>query len=289
MRISRFVLATGCIAFLSAGSCHSNKKEKNREYAGDKFTANIRTTEPLTPEEERLGFKLPPGFEISLYASEPDIGKPINIAFDAKGRMWVTQSFEYPFPSAPGKGKDKLTILEDTDDDGKADRFTQFSDTLNIPIGILPLNDGAVAYSIPNIYKYTDANGDGKADAQKKLLGPFKIQDTHGMINNFVRGYDGWIHSCHGYTNRDTVAGADGDSISMISGNTFRFKPDGSRVEHTTDGRINPFGLVYDELGYLYSTDCHTSPLYQLIRDADYTQWGKEEGMGFAPDMTPFI
>jgi len=194
---------------------------------------------------------------------------------------------EYPFPAEPGKGKDKLTILEDTDNDGRADRFTLFSDTLNIPIGVLPVNDGAFVYSIPNIYKYTDSNGDGRADGQKKLLGPFKTKDTHGMINNFVKGYDGWIHSCHGFTNRDTVAGADGDSISMISGNTFRFKPDGSRIEHTTDGRINPFGLVYDELGYLYSTDCHSSPIYQLIRNADYMQWGKEEGMGFAPDMTP--
>ncbi|MCO5237015.1 MAG: c-type cytochrome [Chitinophagaceae bacterium] len=256
-------------------------------YAGDLFKANIRTTEALSPEEERLGFRLPEGFEINLFAAEPDIGKPMNIAFDARGRMWVTQSHEYPFPAKPGKGGDKVTILEDTDGDGRADKFTTFSDTLNIPIGVLPVGDGVIAYSIPNIYKYSDTNGDDHADQQTKLLGPFKTQDTHGMINNFVRGFDGWIHSCHGFTNRDTVAGKDGKTISMISGNTFRFLPDGSTVEHTTDGRINPFGLVYDEKGYLYSTDCHTSPLYQLIRGADYTQWGKEEDMGFAPDMTP--
>jgi putative heme-binding domain-containing protein len=201
--------------------------------------------------------------------------------------MWVTQSFEYPFPASPGKGTDRITILEDTDKDGKADRFTHFSDTLNIPIGILPVTDGAVAYSIPNVYRFADNDADGKADTKKSLLGPFEHRDTHGMVNNFMRGYDGWIHACHGFTNRSTVAGADGDSITMISGNTFRFRPDGSRVEHMTHGRINPFGLAYDELGYLYSTDCHTSPLYQLIRGADYTQWGKEEAMGFAPDMKP--
>lgn len=268
-------------------SCKDSPQQDNKEYSGDKFAVHIRTTEARTPEEERLGFKLPEGFEITCFASEPEIGKPINIAFDAKGRVWVTQSYEYPFAAQPGKGKDKLTILEDTDNDGKADKFTVFADTLNIPIGVLPLNDGAIVYSIPNVYKYTDANGDGKADAQKLMVGPFKTHDTHGMINNLVRGYDGWIHACHGFSNRDTVAGADGDSISMISGNTFRIRPDGSRVEKTTDGRINPFGLVYDERGYVYSTDCHTSPLYQLIRHADYTQWGKEEGMGFAPDMTP--
>ncbi len=261
--------------------------ETDTRFSGKKFSEHIRSTEARTPQDEQSGFKLPPGFEIELYASEPDIGKPINLTFDAKGRMWVTQSFEYPFAASPGKGSDRITILEDSDHDGKADRFTHFSDTLNIPIGILPLNDGAVAYSIPNVYRFTDSNGDGKADSKKVLFGPFEHRDTHGMVNNFIRGFDGWIHACHGFTNRSTVAGADGDSIRMISGNTFRFRPDGSRVEHFTHGRINPFGLAYDELGYLYSTDCHTSPLYQLIRDADYTQWGKEEAMGFAPDMKP--
>lgn len=278
-------------ALLIAGckdkSIEQDEKGDSSRFTGKKFNEHIRSTEARTPAEELSGFKLPPGFEIKLYASEPDIGKPINITFDARGRMWVTQSFEYPFPASQGKGSDRITILEDTDKDGTADRFTNFCDTLNIPIGILPIDDGAIAYSIPNVYRFVDSNGDGNAEAKKVLLGPFEHRDTHGMVNNLMRGYDGWIHACHGFTNRSTVAGADGDSITMISGNTFRFRPDGSRVEHFTHGRINPFGLAYDELGYLYSTDCHTSPLYQLIRGADYTQWGKEEAMGFAPDMKP--
>ncbi|HEX6226372.1 MAG TPA: PVC-type heme-binding CxxCH protein [Chryseolinea sp.] len=289
MRIKKGIVLSFFSAVMLMVGCQDKKNETadDTRFSGKKFNEHIRSTEARTPEEERLGFKLPPGFEIQLYASEPDIGKPINITFDAKGRMWVTQSFEYPFAASPGKGTDRITILEDTNHDGKADTFTQFSDTLNIPIGILPLNDGAVAYSIPNVYKFTDSNKDGKADDKKILLGPFEHRDTHGMVNNFIRGFDGWIHACHGFTNRSTVAGADGDSIKMISGNTFRFRPDGSRVEHFTHGRINPFGLAFDERGYLYSTDCHTSPLYQLIRGADYTQWGKEEAMGFAPDMKP--
>lgn len=262
--------------------------QNDPKYSGSLFAENIRTTEARSPQQEQAGFKLPPGFEIQLFAAEPDIGKPINLAFDAKGRMWVTQSFEYPFAAAPGTGKDRLTILEDTNHDGKADLFKHFVDTLNIPIGILPVNNGAIAYSIPKIYNLTDSNEDGKADASQSLFGPFQCKDTHGMINNLVRGYDGWIHACHGYTNRDTIAGTDGHQVIMVSGNTFRFKPDGSRVEQTTDGRINPFGLVFDEMGYLYSSDCHSSPLYQLIRGGDYTQWGKEEGMGYAPDMLSF-
>lgn len=291
MSINRVSALSVFIMPLLFAGCHDKGSEKSAaddsRFSGKKFNEHIRSTEARTPEEERSGFKLPPGFEISLYASEPDIGKPMNINFDAQGRMWVTQSFEYPFPASPGNGSDRITILEDTDNDGKADRFTHFDDTLNIPIGIFPVSDGAIAYSIPNVYRFTDSNRDGKADSEKVLLGPFQHRDTHGMVNNFIRGYDGWIHACHGFTNQSTVAGADGDSITMISGNTFRFRIDGSRVEHMTHGRINPFGLAYDELGYLYSTDCHTSPLYQLIRGGDYTQWGKEEGMGFAPDMKP--
>ena len=256
------------------------------QYSGALFNANIRSTAARTPEEERLGFKLPPGFEIQLYASEPDIGKPLNIAFDAKGRMWVTQSFEYPFPAeAPNKGKDRLTILEDTDHDGKADKFTHFNDTLNIPIGVLPLNDGAIAFSIPSVTKFTDTNGDGVSDKQQTLFANFGHVDTHGMINNFVRGYDGWVYADHGYTNTSKIAGTDGHSITMTSGNTFRFKIDGSRVEHATYGRVNPFGQAYDERGYLYSTDCHSSPLYQLIMGGDYPSFGKTTKMGFAPDM----
>lgn len=296
MKIDYRVL-TSIFLLLLIGCANLSEKEKSEEeqqaaadslYSGSKFSEHVRTTEARTPEEERQGFKLPEGFEIELYASEPDIGKPINLSFDAQGRLWVTQSHEYPFAAEPGKGGDKLSILEDTDQDGKADKFIHYEDTLNIPIGILPVEQATIAYSIPNVYKFVDTNGDGKADKSSVLLGPFGHQDTHGMINNIERGYDGWIYACHGFSNSSTVAGTDGDSIHMVSGNTFRFRADGSRVEQTTYGQVNPFGQVWDELGYRYTTDCHTSPIYQLIRGADYPHFGKkEEGIGFAPDTKP--
>jgi putative heme-binding domain-containing protein len=255
-------------------------------YSGILFNQNIRSTTARTPEEERAGFKLPPGFEITLFASEPEIGKPINIAFDAKGRMWVTQSFEYPFPAvAPRKGRDRLTILEDTNHDGRADKFTQVSDTLNIPIGVLPLNDGAIVYSIPNIYRYTDDGNGGYTS--HKMFGPFGHKDTHGMVNNMLRGYNGWVDVDHGFTNLSTISGTDGHTISMASGNTFRFKIDGSRVEQTTFGRVNPFGLAYDQKGYLYGSDCTSNPLYQLVRGGDYPAFGAgpASNIAFAPIM----
>ncbi|HMJ71541.1 MAG TPA: PVC-type heme-binding CxxCH protein [Cyclobacteriaceae bacterium] len=257
---------------------------------GAAFNENIRPTEPRTPEQELSGFIVPDGFEITLFASEPDIDKPMNLTFDAKGRMWVTQSFEYPFPTAPGlKSTDKLTIVEDTDNDGKADKFTVVSDTMNIPIGILPTADGAISFSVPNLYKLTDADRDDIPESKRRMFGPFGYQDTHGMVSNFIRGYDGWVHACHGYTNLSAFAGADGDTIRLVSGNTFRFRMDGSRVEQLTFGQVNPFGLVFDLYGYVYSTDSHSSPLYQLIRGGDYPHFGKVPIMGFGPDMKSLV
>jgi putative heme-binding domain-containing protein len=301
MKVIRSNIKPGllCMILLAGLGCNVSKKNQVKgalsnlppvPYPGpEKFADHIRTTEFQTPAQEQAGFKLPPGFEISLYASEPDIGKPINMEFDEKGRLWVTQSSEYPMAAAPAKGHDKITILEDTDGDGKADKFTPFATELNIPIGILPVQNGAVAFSIPNIYKFNDADGNGISENKKVLFGEFGHQDTHGMVNNFIRGFDGWIYACHGFTNTSTIAGTDRDSITMVSGNTFRFQEDGSRVEQTSYGRVNPFGYAFDELGYLYSVDCHSKPIYQLIQGGEYPHFGKKTpAMGYAPEMMSY-
>lgn len=277
------ILPLAAAALFLPGSAAFPNPEEARDESG---ALHIRQAEPRTPQEQVSGFSLPPGFEIELFAAEPDISKPINMAFDEKGRLWVTQSSEYPHAAAPGEGQDRITILEDTTGDGRADTFTDFADDLNIPIGILPVSEGAIGFSIPNIYRFVDSGGDGRADERHTLYGPFGYDDTHGMINGMTRGFDGWIHVCHGFANHSVVSGADGHAIDLNSGNTFRMKPDGSRLEQTTSGRINPFGMAYDELGYLYSADCHSMPLFQLIRGATYPNWTTGPGsLGYAPNM----
>lgn len=272
------------------GCSNQEKTEKDIPEAGDeRYAEHVRTSEFQTPEDEMHDFILPPGFEVTLFASEPDITKPINMAFDEKGRLWVTQSSEYPVAAGTSEGTDRITILEDTDGDGRADNISDFANDLNIPIGIMPVKGGVIAYSIPNLYKFTDTDNDGKSDKREVLLGEFEHLDTHGMVNNLFRGFDGWMHASHGFSNVSVVAGTDGDSIRMVSGNTFRFRTDGSRVEKTSDGRINPFGSDYDEMGYHYSADCHTLPIFQLIWGGNYSQWGKREpNMGFAPTMMDY-
>src|SRR5213593_723871 len=115
-----------------------------RMIAANPFAENVRPTEALTPELEQKSFHLPPGFEVQLVAAEPDIAKPMNLAFDATGRLWVTTSREYPFPAPPDKpARDRIMIFEDFGPDGRARKVTTFVDGLNIPIGLYPFRSAS--------------------------------------------------------------------------------------------------------------------------------------------------
>ncbi|NBV21961.1 MAG: hypothetical protein EBS05_08580 [Proteobacteria bacterium] len=290
--------------------------------AKDIFAENVRTTEPLSPEEEREKFHLPPGFKIQLVAAEPDLRKPMNMAFDSVGRLWITESREYPFAATnDATARDTIRIFSEFDENGRAGKVTTFATNLNIPIGLYPFRSPrssqreeaptdpklqapnskpnqsllpsaatgltwkCVVWSIPNIYLLEDTDGDGIADKKTLLYGPFDTtRDTHGNQASFRRGADGWIYATHGFNNQSRVRGRDGHEIFLPSGNIYRFKLDGSRIEHWTHGQVNPFGLCFDPLGNLYSADCHSSPIYQLLRGACYPSFGRpHDGLGFGP------
>ncbi len=249
---------------------------------------NVVEKDPLSPEQERMQFTVPKGFKVQLVASEPSIGKPIQMCFDTHGRLWVTTSQEYPFAAKDRPGKDKVYVLEDFAEDGHAKKINCFADDLNIPIGVCPLPSGneLVVYSIPYIYLLRDTNGDNRADEKKILYGPFETRDTHGMVNSFLLGLDGWMYGCHGFSNSSTVQGSDGQKLHMQSGNTYRFRLDGSHIEAWSRGQVNPFGLTFDPWGNLYTADCHSRPITQLIHGAYYSSFGKpHDGLGFGPDM----
>jgi putative heme-binding domain-containing protein len=252
---------------------------------------HIASTDPLRPEEQIKKIKLPPGFELQLVAADPDIRKPININFDAAGRLWLTETIEYPFAAKEGQGRDAVKILEDFGPDGKARKITTFADKLNIPIGVIPDvgGKGALIYSIPAIYHMTDAKGTGKADRREIFYSGFGFNDTHGMTGEFQLGFDGWIYACHGFSNTSKVKSKGDTAITMTSGNTYRIKPDGSRIEQWTWGQVNPFGLAFDPYGNLYSGDCHSQPLTMLVRHGWYVSFARpHDGLGFAPHMNTF-
>jgi putative heme-binding domain-containing protein len=252
---------------------------------------NVAATPHRKPEEERKLFRLPPGFEIQLVAAEPDIHKPLNIAFDDRGRLWVTDTVEYPYPPPRGKkSRDSVKILEDFADDGHARKITTFADGLVIPIGVIPLPavkpQDALVFSIPSISRLRDSKGGEHADGREVLYTEYGQRDTHGLTGSFTWGFDGWIYACHGFSNESTVKAKDGSAIKMTSGNTYRMKADGSHIEPYTHGQVNPYGLTFDPLGNLYSADCHTQPIYQLLRGAWYPSFGTaNDGLGLGPEM----
>ena len=254
----------------------------------DPFAEGVRPTEPVSAEEQAKTFILPVGFKVELVVAEPDIQKPMNMAFDAKGRLWVTSSREYPFPAPLDKpARDSIKVLEDFDENGRARKVTTFADGLNIPIGIYPYKNGVIAWSIPNIWFFQDTDGDGKADKREVLFGPFGWErDTHGNQASFRRGFDGWLYATHGFNNNSAVRGRDGNEVRMNSGNTYRMRLDGGRIEHHTFGQVNPFGMCFDPSGNMYSADCHSAPIYELLRGAFYPSFGKpHDGLGFAPTL----
>ena len=211
-------------------------------------TSLVRSSGPLSPEEQQIKLKVPDGFEIQLFASEPMINKPINLAQDARGRIWVSSTVEYPYAAKKDRwvdekgsrvrgSADAVKILEDTDGDGKADKVTNFADGLNIPTGVVPWHkaehkDGCIAWSIPNIWYFADTDGDGKCDHREVLFGPLGYEkDTHGMCSSF-RLRDGWVYATHGFNNKSKLVAKDGSELEMHSGNVFRFRPDGSHAVH---------------------------------------------------------
>lgn len=252
----------------------------------------VSPTDPLEPAEQAKQFKLPPGFAIQLVASEPQIQKPMNLAFDARGRLWVTHSTEYPFAAKEGvEPRDGVTVLEGIGLDGRAAKATRFADRLNIPIGVLPLGDGheAIVWSIPYIWKLTDRDRDGVADEREILYGPFDFVDTHGNQNAFRMGLDGWVYACHGFRNNSQIRlqGKGNVVLTLNSGNTYRFRPDGSAIEQVSWGQVNPFGLCFDPWGNFYTADCHSKPLTMVLRGGVYESFGKpHDGLGFAPIAT---
>ena len=132
-----------------------------------------------------------------------------------------------------------------------------------------------------------DTDGDGRADVREELYTGFGFKDTHGMASNFTYWVDGWIYGTHGFANHSEVRDRSGRVTVLDSGNTYRFRPDGSRFEIVTHGQTNPFGLAFDLRGELYTADSHSKPVYLLVPGGYYEGISKEhDGLGFAPPIT---
>ena len=136
-------------------------------------------------------FDLGEGLEVNLFAQNPHLAKPIQMNFDAKGRLWVASSEVYP-QILPGQmATDKVIILEDTNDDGRADKSTVFAENLLIPTGIEPGDGGVYVGQSTELLPLIDTDGDGVADDSRVVMSGFGTEDTHHNLHTLRRGYDG--------------------------------------------------------------------------------------------------
>ena len=208
---------------------------------------------PLSPAESMKHLSVPGGFRVELFAAEPDIFKPIAIAWDGRGRTFIAESVDYPNDKHPdGKGHDRIVIAEDSDGDGKADKFTVFAEKLSIPTSMVYTGGGLIVAQAPDILFLKDSDGDGKADVRKVLFSGYHTDDTHAGPSNLRLGIDNWIYATVGYAGFDGVVGGKRHRFGQ---GLFRFKPDGSELEFLGSTTNNTWGLGFGETGEIfYST-----------------------------------
>jgi putative membrane-bound dehydrogenase-like protein len=216
---------------------------------------------PLSPEDSMKLAQLPPCFELKLFASEPDIVKPITMAWDERGRLWVAESVDYPNEIHPGEpGRDRIKILEDTDGDGKADKFTVFAEGLNIPTGLTFYNGGVIVAQVPDMLYLKDTDGDDKADIRQVLNTGWGIRDTHSGPSNLRYGFDNRIWGSVGYSG---FQGKSGEATLNFLQGIWRMRPDGTRLELMGSFSNNTWGLGFSETFDLFgSTANNTHAVY---------------------------
>src|SRR5438093_856284 len=227
-----------------------------------------------SPDEAVRRMTVPAGLEAQLVAAEPMIAQPVAIEFDDRGRLWVIQYLQYPNPAGlqrvkvdrfsrtvydkipeppprGPKGADRITILEDTDGDGRADRAKDFVNGLNLASGLAFGHGGVFVLQTPYLPFYPDRNGDDIPDSDPEvLLSGFGMEDAHSVANSLTWGPDGWLYGCQGSTVTANIRG-----IEFQQG-VWRYHPIRRRFELFCEGGGNSWGLDFDEDGELiYSTN----------------------------------
>ena len=191
------------------------------------------------------------GLKVELFASEkefPELVKPVQMAFDTRGRLWVAAWKNYPHWQPKTPMDDKLLILEDTNGDGKADKCTVFAGDLQNPTGFEFWNGGVLVGQQPNLVFLKDTNGDDKYDTKEIVLHGFDSADTHHAINSFTFDGGGALYFQEGVFHRTSVESPWGPVTRQNDGGVYRFEPRTWKFETYVPFNFpNPHGHVFDQ------------------------------------------
>ena len=212
--------------------------------------------EALSPEESMKHIQVPVDFTLDLFAHEPNVMHPIAMTWDERGRLFVLITRDYPNDRKETGGSDYILLCEDTDNDGKADKFTRYAENLSIPTGLVAYDNGLIVSQAPHMLYLKDTDGDDKADTRKVLFTGFSTFDTHAGPSNLHYGFDNWIWGSVGYSGFKGKLGT--DSLKFSQG-FFRFTPDGSRVEYVTSTSNNTWGLGFNETGDVFGSTANNA------------------------------
>jgi len=212
-------------------------------------------TQDHSPIVEQKTFSMLPGYEVNLFAAEPMLVNPIHMTWDPQGRLWVICTTSYPQVSPGEKPNDQIVILEDTDQDGRADKSTVFADGLYVPTG-LELGDGGVyVANAPDLLFLKDTNGDGKADHREVVLTGFATEDNHHSISAWRWGPGGWLYFQEGTFMHSQVETPSG-TVRLENGGVFQFHPRTLKLNVFADYRAsNPWGHMFDDWGQSFVID----------------------------------
>ena len=236
---------------------------------------------PRPPGAALASFKVPGDLELELVLAEPIVRQPVSISFDERGRLWVVQYLQYPDPaglkmvSHDGvwravydkvplppphhvRGKDKITIHEDTDGDGVFDRHKTFLDGLNIVTSVARGRGGVWVLNPPYLLFYPDRDNDDVPDGDPEVhLQGFGLEDTHSVVNSLQWGPDGWLYAAQGstVTGHVTRPGLDAgkEPVHSMGQLIWRYHPETRRYEVFAEGGGNAFGVEMDKKGRIYS------------------------------------
>ena len=270
-----------------------------------------------SPQEVLDSFKIANDLSIDLVLSEPKINQPVEISFDHRGRLWVVQYNQYPYPKglkiinvdnylrvtfdkvpqAPPegiKGADKITFFEDTDGDGTYDKSTDAITGLNIATSVAIGRGNIWVLNPPYLLAYPDPDGDGIPNGKPVVhLSGFGMQDTHAVTNSLTWGPDGWLYGAQGSTTTSTVSSSVTKDLFLQGQAIWRYNPQTHVLERFAEGGgNNPFNIEIDEKGRLYSgsNGSDRGPYYK--QGGYYIKsWGKHGPLsnlyafGYLPNM----
>jgi len=258
---------------------------------GAKKNAQPIVEKPFTPLEAAKTMQVPKGFNVTLFAGEPDIKQPIAFCIDDRGRLWVAEANNYPDKNA-GK-KDRIIILEDTDGDGRHDKRIVFYDKLEYVSGIEVGFGGVWVMSIPNFYFIPDADYNGVPDGEPVVLldGFGTHANSHTIANGFAWGPDGWLYGTHGITNWSLPGkpGTPKEKRRRFEGGVWRYHPVRHVWEPFAIGTTNPWGVDWNEYGHAFVCNCVNPHLFHIIQGAHYEPARNRPTGRFAYERIPTI